>query len=162
MLHNFGTPKQCIQARNTSFASFYLSKVCEMLRNTPKHHFGSNGVEWMLHHFDTPKQCIHARNTSFASLYLSKVIEMLRNTPKQHLAQMEWNGCFTTLTPRNSVFKPETQVLHLCTCRRLSKCSETLPNIILAQMEWNGCFTTSIPRNSVFRLGTQVLHPVTC
>jgi hypothetical protein len=58
MLHNFGTPKQCIEARNTSFASFYLSKVSEMLRNTPKHHFGCNGVEWMLHNFGTLKQCI--------------------------------------------------------------------------------------------------------
>jgi hypothetical protein len=48
-------PKQCIQARNTSFASFYLSKVSEMLRNTPKHYFGSNVVEWMLHNFGTTK-----------------------------------------------------------------------------------------------------------
>jgi hypothetical protein len=84
MLHNFDTPKQCIQARNTSFASFYLSKVGEMLRNTPKHHFGCNGVEWMLHNFRTPKQCIQARNTSFTYFYLSKVSEMLRNTPKHH------------------------------------------------------------------------------
>jgi hypothetical protein len=61
MMHNFGTSKQCSQSRNISFASFYLSKVCEMLRNTPKHHFGSNGVEWMVHNFGTPKQCIKSR-----------------------------------------------------------------------------------------------------
>jgi hypothetical protein len=84
MLHNCGTPKQCIQAWKTSFASFYLSKVSEMLRNTPKHHLGSNGVELMLHNFDTPKHCIQARNTSFASCYLLKVSKMLRNTPKHH------------------------------------------------------------------------------
>jgi hypothetical protein len=84
MLDNFGTPKQCIQSRNTSFASFYLSKVSEMLRNTPKHHFGTNGVDWMLHNFGTPKHRIQARNTSFTSFYLSKVSEMLRNTPKHH------------------------------------------------------------------------------
>jgi hypothetical protein len=82
MQHNFGTPKQCTQARNTSFASFYLSKVSEMLRNTPKHHFECNGVEWMLHNLGTPKQCIQARNTSFASCYLLMVSEMLRSTPK--------------------------------------------------------------------------------
>jgi hypothetical protein len=29
--------------------------VSEMLRNTPKHHFGSNGLEWMLHNFRTPE-----------------------------------------------------------------------------------------------------------
>jgi hypothetical protein len=37
------------------FSIFYLSKVSEMLRNTPKHPFGSNGVEWTLRYFGTPK-----------------------------------------------------------------------------------------------------------
>jgi hypothetical protein len=36
-------------------------KVTEMLRNTPKHQFGSNGVEWMHHNFGTPKQCIQSQ-----------------------------------------------------------------------------------------------------
>jgi hypothetical protein len=27
------------------FFIFYVSKVREMLRNTPEHHFGSNGLE---------------------------------------------------------------------------------------------------------------------
>jgi hypothetical protein len=40
---------------NTSFAYFYVPKVSEMLWNTPKHHFGSNGVEWFLRQFGTPK-----------------------------------------------------------------------------------------------------------
>jgi hypothetical protein len=44
-LCNFGGKKYCIQARNTSFASFYFHKVSEMLQNTPNNHFGSNGVE---------------------------------------------------------------------------------------------------------------------
>jgi hypothetical protein len=66
MLYNFGIPKHCIQSRNTSFASFNLSKICEMLCNTPKHHFGSNGVEWMLHNFGIPKQFIQTRKTSFS------------------------------------------------------------------------------------------------
>jgi hypothetical protein len=60
-----------------------------MLRITPKHHFGSNGVDWMLHNLGT----------------------------------------------RNSAFSLETQVLHLLTCRRLVKYSETLPNITLGPME---------------------------
>jgi glycopeptide antibiotics resistance protein len=55
MHYNFGTPKQYIQAWNTSLASFYMPKVSEMLWNTPKHHFGSNEVEWMLYNFGTPK-----------------------------------------------------------------------------------------------------------
>jgi hypothetical protein len=40
MLLNFGAPKKYIQAWNTSFASFYVPKVSEMLLNTPKYHFG--------------------------------------------------------------------------------------------------------------------------
>jgi hypothetical protein len=55
-----------------------------MLRNTPKHHFGSGGVGWMLRNFETLKWCIQARNTSFASFYMPKVSEMLRNTAKHH------------------------------------------------------------------------------
>jgi hypothetical protein len=34
---------------------FYVPNVSEILQNTPKHHFGPNGVEWMLHNFGTPK-----------------------------------------------------------------------------------------------------------
>jgi hypothetical protein len=37
------------------FCTFYVSKVSEMLRNTRKHHFGSNELEWMLRNFGTPK-----------------------------------------------------------------------------------------------------------
>ena len=66
---NFGTPEQCNEVRNTSFVSFHMPKVSEMLQNTPKHNFGFNGVEWMhlvrnhFHNFGTPKQCIQARTT---------------------------------------------------------------------------------------------------
>jgi hypothetical protein len=176
MFHNFGTLKQCIPARNTSFASFYLLKVSEMLRNTPKHHFRSNGVEWILHNFGTPKQCIQSQNTSVASFYPSKVSEIRWNTPKHHFGSngdvsqlwypetvysdpkhkfcicipveglrnapkhsqtsfsIQWR-CFTTLVPRNSAFRLGTQVLHLFTCRRLAKCSQTLPKINLGPME---------------------------
>jgi hypothetical protein len=77
MLRNFGTLKWCIQARNTSFASFYMSKDSEMLRNTTKHHFGSNEVEWMIRNIGTLKQCIEARNTSFSCFYMLNVSEML-------------------------------------------------------------------------------------
>ena len=45
---NFGTQKMCMKARNTSFASFDVLKVCEMLQNTLKYHLGSNGVEWLI------------------------------------------------------------------------------------------------------------------
>jgi hypothetical protein len=42
------------------FSSFYIPKVSEVLRDTPKHHFGSDGVEWMLRNFGAPKECIQA------------------------------------------------------------------------------------------------------
>jgi hypothetical protein len=37
------------------FSIFYVPKVSEVLYNTPKHRFGSNGVERMLRYFGTPK-----------------------------------------------------------------------------------------------------------
>jgi hypothetical protein len=40
------------------FYIFYVPKVSEMLRNTPKHHFGSNGLKWKLQNFGT-------RNSAF-------------------------------------------------------------------------------------------------
>jgi hypothetical protein len=66
------------------FCTFYVPKVSEMLRNIRKHHFGSNGPEWMLHNFGIPKYCIRARNISFSSFYLPRVCEMLRDTSKHH------------------------------------------------------------------------------
>jgi hypothetical protein len=120
---------------DASFASYYLSKVSEILWNTPKHQFGSNGVDWMLHNFGTPKRCIQARNTSFASFFQSKVSEMLQNTPKHHFGSNEVEWMLHNFGTRNSAFSPETQVLHLFTCRRLVKYSKTLPNITLGPME---------------------------
>jgi hypothetical protein len=46
----------------------------------------------------------------FCTFYASKVREMLRNTAKHHFGSNGRNGCFTTLVPRNSAFRPETQV----------------------------------------------------
>jgi hypothetical protein len=54
MLHNFGTPKQYTKAR-TQVLHVLRAEDNEMLLNTLKHRFGSNGVEWMLHVFGTPK-----------------------------------------------------------------------------------------------------------
>jgi hypothetical protein len=79
-------------ARNKTISSFYVPMVSKMLRNTPKHHFGSNVVEWMLLNFGAPKKCIQGRNTSFASFYVPKVREMLWNTPKHLFGSnvVEW------------------------------------------------------------------------
>jgi hypothetical protein len=122
-------PEIVIQCRNTSFASYYPSKVSEMLRNTRKHHFGSNGVSSQLWY---PEIVHSGSDASFASFYQSKVSEILRNNSKHHFGS---NRCSTTSLPRNSAFSPQTQVLHLFTCRRLVKCYETLPNITLAPID---------------------------
>jgi hypothetical protein len=124
-------PKTVHSVPNTSLASFYLSKVSEMLRNTPKHHYGSNGVEWMLHNFGTPKQRIQSRNTSFASFTCRRLVKNSETLPNIILGRMEM---FHNFVPRNSAFRLGTLVLHLVTCRRLAKCSETLPNINLGRM----------------------------
>jgi hypothetical protein len=82
-----------------------------MLRNTPKHHFGSIVVEWMLLNFGAPKKCIQARNTSFVSFYVPKVSEMLQNTPKHHFGSnvVEWmvRNCYPEIVhsgPKHEFF----------------------------------------------------------
>jgi hypothetical protein len=63
-----------------SFSS--LPRVSEMLRNTPKHHFGSNVLEWMLHNIGTP-EIVHSGAThEFFIIDVPWVSEMLRNSPK--------------------------------------------------------------------------------
>jgi CxxC motif-containing protein len=78
--------KKCIQFPNTCFASFYLLKV-----NTPKHNFGSNGVEWMVHNFGSPKQCIMAQ-TQVLQVLRAEDNEILLNTLKHHFRSngVEW------------------------------------------------------------------------
>ena len=96
----FEYPKYCVHARNTSFASFYVSKVRKMLRNTPKHHFVSNGVEWLLSlwtyfrkfgtrnsAFRTETQVLHR----FTCWRFAKCSETL---PNIMLGLVEKNGCF--------------------------------------------------------------------
>jgi hypothetical protein len=84
------------------FASFYVPKDCEMLRNTPKHHFRSNGAELAIllrnnfHNFGTLKWCTLARNTSFASFYVTMDCEMLQNTPNIILGLTSRTGDFTS------------------------------------------------------------------
>jgi hypothetical protein len=74
------------------FFIFDVPRVSEMLRNTPKHHFGSNGLEWMLHNFGTP-ELVHSGPThEFFIFDVPSVSEMLRNTPKHHFGSngLEW------------------------------------------------------------------------
>jgi hypothetical protein len=130
MLHNFGTRNSVFRPETQVLHLFTC--LSEMLRNTPKHYFGSNGVDWMLHIFDYPKQCIQARNTSFASCYLLKVRECSETLPNIILGPMEM---FHNIGTRNSTFRLRTQVWHLVTCRRLAKCSKTHPKINLGPME---------------------------
>jgi hypothetical protein len=74
-------PEKVHSGSKHNYCIVLCAKVSEMLRNTAKHHLGSNVVEWMLLNFGAPKKCIQARNTSFASFYVPKVSEMLWNTP---------------------------------------------------------------------------------
>jgi hypothetical protein len=60
-----------------------MQKAREVLRNTPKYHFVSNGVEWMLRNFGTRNSASCPKH-KFSSFYKPKVSETLQNTPKQH------------------------------------------------------------------------------
>jgi hypothetical protein len=95
------------------FCIIYVSKVSEMLWNTTKHHFGSNGLEWMLHYFGTP-EIVHSKpKDEFLIFYVSKVSKMLRNTPKHHFGTngLEWM-LHNFGTPKWCI-PARTQVLHL-------------------------------------------------
>ena len=99
---NFGTTKQCLHVpKRTSFSSFCMSSGREMLQNTPKHHFGSNGDYspkyyygstqgyWVCsrenfdRNFGAPKPCIRVtKRTSLSSVWVHSGSESLQNTPK--------------------------------------------------------------------------------
>jgi hypothetical protein len=51
------------------FCILFMPKVSEIISNTHKHHFGSNGLEWMLHNFGT-------RNSAFGPE--TRVLHLLR------------------------------------------------------------------------------------
>jgi hypothetical protein len=65
-----------IQARYATIVSFYVPKVSEMLRNTPKHHFWSNLVEWMVRNY-YPEIVHSGRKHEFFIFLGPKVSEMV-------------------------------------------------------------------------------------
>jgi hypothetical protein len=74
------------------FFIFDVPRVSEMLRNTPKHHFGSSGLEWMLQNFGTTEILHSSPKHDFFILDVPRVSEWLRNTPKHHFGSngLEW------------------------------------------------------------------------
>jgi hypothetical protein len=127
-------PKHCIQSRNTSFASFYLSKVSEMLWNIPKHYFGSNGVEWVVHDLGTSKHCIKAR-TQVLHVLRAEDHEMLWNTLKRHFGSngVEWM-LHNFGTPKQCIKARNTRFDYFY----LSKFSEMLRNTLKHHFGSNG------------------------
>jgi hypothetical protein len=120
---------------NRSFVSFYAPKFSEMLRNTPKHHSRSNGVEWMLHNIGTKKWCIKLRNTSFASFYEPRVSEMLRNTPKHHSRSNGVEWMLHNIGTRKWCIQARNTSFASFTSQGLAKWSEATPNIILGPID---------------------------
>jgi hypothetical protein len=89
MLHIFGAPKYCIQARNTSFHLFTcrrLAKCSEILLNII---YGSDRVEWMLRNFGASKLCIQTCNTSLASFTCQRLAKCSVTLPNIILGPME-------------------------------------------------------------------------
>jgi hypothetical protein len=125
MLHNFGTPKHCIQSWNTTFASFYMSKVSEMLRNTPKHHFGSNGVVSQIWYPEIVHSGSDASFASFTCWRLAKWSETLTN-----INCVQWSRIDASqLQYPETVHSFPKHKFSSFTCWRLEKWSETLTNI---------------------------------
>jgi hypothetical protein len=136
--HNFGTPKYCIQVRNTGFASFYMQKVNEVLQNTLQHNFWSNGVEWMdgfvvksFSQLQYPEIVHSGPKYKFPSNFQFRRIPKSSKTFTNIIIAPRIGGCiwweiiFTTSVPQNSAFKSETQVSNQFT---ISKVSEILQN----------------------------------
>src|SRR5690348_7751932 len=70
-----------------------MHSASEMLQNTLKHHFGSNGGYWVCscenvcRNFGTPTQCISVlKHTSFLSFCLRFGSKILQNTPKHQFS----------------------------------------------------------------------------
>jgi hypothetical protein len=60
------------------FSTYYVAKVSEVLLNTPKHYFESNGVERILCNFGAPNQVVQSGlKHKFASFYMQEIVEML-------------------------------------------------------------------------------------
>jgi hypothetical protein len=74
------------------FCVFYVSMVSEMLWNTPKHHFGSSGLEWTLHNFGTLEFVHLGPKHNFCKYLWAEVSEIIRNTRKHRFGSngLEW------------------------------------------------------------------------
>src|SRR5689334_10343212 len=108
--------KQCIGVpKHTSLSSFCMHSGNEMLQNTPKHHFGSNGGYWVCscenvrQNIGTPKQCILYRNAPVSHRFIFiRVVRCSKTLPNMIFCLMEANGCVRaetfvgTSVPQNS------------------------------------------------------------
>jgi hypothetical protein len=122
---------------NKSFSSFYAPKVSEMTRNTPKHHYGSNGVEWigLFVWLVADGWCWFVLREKYCSLVADgwfvlreKYCWLVADKP------YEQGGCFTTLVPE--IVHSGSKISYAtCTCQILAKCSETHTNIIFVPIE---------------------------
>jgi hypothetical protein len=74
------------------FFFVYLWWGCEMLWNTSKQHFGSNGLGWMLRNFGTPKYFFRVRNMSFSSFTCSGFVKCSETLPNISFGSdgLEW------------------------------------------------------------------------
>ena len=141
---NFGIPKQCIGLpKHNSFSSFCLHSGSEMLENTPKYHFGTNGGYWVRscenvrQKFSAPKQCI-SRNAPVSHCFACIRVAKCSKTPTNIiLGLMEAIGCVLAKTfDRSSV--PQSGALvyrnapvsNRFACIPIAECSKTLSNII--------------------------------
>src|SRR5690349_7951047 len=108
----------------------------EMLVNTPRHHFVSNGSYWVRscenvrRNFSTSKQSMSVpKRTSFSSFCMHSGSQMLENTPNIILGLTEVIACARAKTfvgtsvPQNraSVYQ-HGPVSHRFACIRVAKC----------------------------------------
>jgi hypothetical protein len=87
MLLTFGTPKKCIQARNTSFASFDMLRDSKMFWNIPKHRCGSNGMDASQHCY---LKIVHSGpKHEFSYFYVRRLAKWSKTHPNINQSRMD-------------------------------------------------------------------------
>jgi hypothetical protein len=76
----------------------------------------------------------YARNKTISYFYVPKVSKMLRHTPKHHFRSYVVAWMLLNFGAPKKCIQGRNTSFASFTCRRLAKCSETLPNIFLGPM----------------------------
>ena len=136
-------PKQCIRVPKHPFCFDFRAVGIQMIRNTPNHHLGPKRVDWRCplrktHSEVRYPEAVHpgTETEPFHSVLHAEGTETLHINPKHRFGS---NGGYRVCLRekihmkfggRNSAFGDRNTRFASIFVQYVSKCSETLPNII--------------------------------